>query len=58
MERATTMRDFVPICKIGEGSFSSVYKVQRLSDNCTYALKKVLQYVIQVKMGLLKQRER
>jgi hypothetical protein len=50
MERATTMRDFVPICKIGE--------VQRLSDNCTYALKKVLQYVIQVKMGLLKQRER
>ena len=25
----------------GEGAYSSVYKVKRLSDNATYALKKV-----------------
>jgi len=26
---------------IGEGSYSSVYHVKRLSDGCEYALKKV-----------------
>lgn len=26
---------------IGEGAYSSVYKVRRIADNCEYALKKV-----------------
>ena len=26
---------------LGEGSYSSVYQVQRLSDDCSYALKQV-----------------
>jgi len=37
----STIRDFAPICKLGEGSYSTVYKVQRLNDNKFYALKKV-----------------
>lgn len=37
----TTMRSFLPIEKLGEGSFASVYKVQRISDRKIYALKKV-----------------
>lgn len=27
--------------KIGEGAFSTVYKVKRIEDHCEYALKKV-----------------
>lgn len=41
MQKQTTMRDFLPISKIGEGSYSSVYKVQRVNDGGIYALKKV-----------------
>jgi NIMA (never in mitosis gene a)-related kinase len=37
----TTIRSFLPIEKLGEGSFASVYKVQRISDRKIYALKKV-----------------
>jgi NIMA (never in mitosis gene a)-related kinase len=37
----TTIHSFVPIQKLGEGTFSSVYKVRRISDNKIYALKKV-----------------
>lgn len=37
----TTIHSFVPIQKLGEGTFSSVYKVRRVSDNKIYALKKV-----------------
>ena len=33
--------DFTVIKKLGEGAYSSVYKVQRLDDNDVYALKKV-----------------
>jgi serine/threonine protein kinase len=32
----------MPLAKIGEGTFSSVYKVKRVSDGGIYALKKVL----------------
>lgn len=35
------MKDFQILNKLGEGAFSIVYKVKRLSDNMEYALKKV-----------------
>jgi serine/threonine protein kinase len=37
-----TLSSFMPLAKIGEGTFSSVYKVKRVSDGGIYALKKVL----------------
>lgn len=37
----SSIRDFVPIRKLGEGSYSTVYKVRRNTDQCVYALKKV-----------------
>lgn len=39
--RGTCLTDFEPLEKIGEGSFSSVYKVRRIADSQVYALKKV-----------------
>lgn len=36
-----SLRDFIPLEKLGEGSFSTVYKVKRVSDGKLYALKKV-----------------
>lgn len=36
-----TMNDFVVLSKIGEGAYSSVHKVKRISDGNVYALKKV-----------------
>ena len=38
---ATSLTHFHPLNKIGEGSFSSVYKVKRNADSKIYALKKV-----------------
>ena len=35
------LNDFIVTKKLGEGSFSSVYKVKRKSDNEYYAMKKV-----------------
>jgi len=32
---------FVCVCFLGEGAYSSVYKVKRVSDEQEYALKKV-----------------
>jgi len=37
----SSIRDFIPLTKLGEGSFSTVYKVRRLSDQKIYAIKKV-----------------
>lgn len=37
----TTLKDFVILNKIGEGAYSSVHKVKRISDSNIYALKKV-----------------
>ena len=45
MNRPSTLKDFDVISKLGEGSFSSVYKVRRLDDKTLYALKKVFYYL-------------
>ena len=36
-----SLKDFHILAKLGEGAYSSVYKVRRLPDNGVYALKKV-----------------
>ena len=36
-----SLSDFVVQTKIGEGAYSSVHKVKRISDGQIYALKKV-----------------
>ena len=36
-----SLKDFQIIAKLGEGAFSTVYKVRRLIDNTEYAMKKV-----------------
>lgn len=46
-----SLGDFVVLNKIGEGAYSSVHKVKRISDGLIYALKKV-------KMGSLKEKEK
>jgi serine/threonine protein kinase len=38
---ASSIRSFTPMEKLGEGSFATVYKVKRVSDQQIYALKKV-----------------
>jgi NIMA (never in mitosis gene a)-related kinase len=45
------MKDFVLLTKIGDGAYSEVYKVKRVSDGQVYALKKV-------KMGKLSSKEK
>ena len=35
------MRDFMILQKLGDGAYSSVYKVRRIEDGQVYALKKV-----------------
>lgn len=42
MNPSTNIRSFAPLDRLGEGSFASVYKVRRLSDQKIYALKKVI----------------
>ena len=50
-ETSKCIRDFTPIDKIGEGSFSSVYKVRRIADGKVYALKKVHLIITQGQNG-------
>lgn len=38
---SNSIRNFIPLDRLGEGSFASVYKVRRVSDQQIYALKKV-----------------
>jgi NIMA (never in mitosis gene a)-related kinase 1/4/5 len=47
----TTIADFQIIKKLGDGAFSSVFSVKRISDGSIYAMKKV-------KMGKLSEREK
>ena len=53
-----TLHSFVPLERIGEGTFSSVYKVRRVSDNGIYALKKVLHELKKIKIASLKDKEK
>ena len=46
-----SISDFETVSKLGDGAFSSVFKVMRKSDGPLYALKKV-------KLGALKQKEK
>ena len=46
-----SIKGFVILAKLGEGTFSVVYKVRRLSDGKEYALKKVT-------MGKLNKKEK
>ncbi len=46
---------------IGDGAYSTVYKVKRISDGQMYALKKVSTSTVtrlQVKMGALSEKEK
>lgn len=36
-----SLSDFLVLSKVGEGAYSSVHKVKRISDGNIYALKKV-----------------
>jgi NIMA (never in mitosis gene a)-related kinase len=36
-----SLKDFEILCKLGDGAYSSVYKVRRLEDGQIYALKRV-----------------
>lgn len=38
---STSLKDFRQMALLGEGAYSAVYKILRLSDNKIYALKKV-----------------
>ena len=40
-KKTTALKDFVIIQKLGDGAYSSVYKVRRVEDGQVYALKKV-----------------
>ena len=41
VSKRMSLKDFVIVAKLGEGAYSSVYKVQRIVDSQIYALKKV-----------------
>jgi hypothetical protein len=39
-----SLKDYIVVDKFGTGSFSSVYKLQRIDDINCYAMKKVAIY--------------
>merc|ERR1712223_918464 len=51
LQNKTQMQNFKVLKSLGEGAFSTVYKVKRISDGQEYALKKV-------KMGKLTEKEK
>lgn len=46
-----SLKDFQIVARLGEGAYSSVFKVKRLADGIEYALKKV-------KLGNLSDKEK
>ena len=40
-QNGSSLKNFAVLEKLGEGSFASVYKVQRIDDQRLYAMKKV-----------------
>ena len=50
-KKESSFKDFEIKNKLGEGAFSMVYKVRRLSDNKIYAMKKV-------KLNMLSKKEK
>jgi len=44
-----SLSDFMLLSKIGEGAYSSVHKVKRISDGLIYALKKVTPLILRSK---------
>ena len=56
--KPTSLDDFVLLGKIGEGSFSTVHKVRRITDGKIYALKKVPLLKLQINMKKLKSKEK
>jgi serine/threonine protein kinase len=55
---ASSLKNFAVLEKLGEGSFATVYKVQRIDDKNLYAMKKVTCALTQVKMGQMNEKER
>jgi hypothetical protein len=45
-------KDFVFICKLGEGSFGEVFKVRRITDQQEYAMKKVIFCLFRLKYSI------
>jgi len=50
-KKQTVLRDFQILAKLGDGAYSSVYKVRRIEDGQIYALKKV-------KIGLMSNKDK
>ena len=44
-----SLNDFAILAKVGEGAYSSVHKVKRISDGIVYALKKVRMFQLRSK---------
>ena len=53
-----SLNDFVMLAKVGEGAYSSVHKVKRISDGNLYALKKVTLSPPRSKWALLKTKKK
>ena len=58
MESNHKLSDFIIEQKLGEGSFSIVYKVRRIDDNKCYAMKKVPPLLLKVKIGQMREKEK
>lgn len=41
MANKTTIDDYIPLNRLGQGAFAEVYLMRNKSDNCLYAVKKV-----------------
>jgi NIMA (never in mitosis gene a)-related kinase len=46
----SSLKNFTVLEKLGEGSFASVYKVERIDDKNLYAMKKVYIFLCRSKL--------